>query len=567
MESGVKVYCENLSKTCRCEPGTSLRELAEIEGVRTEWPVLAAIVDNKLRELSFKIYMSHNIRFIDYSHPDGVRTYSRSLNFILQKAVAELYPEYSLVIDYNLQNGMYAEIREPEPEENGTPKLHPLSEEEIALLKRRMQGIIDADLPFSREKIRTEVAVKMFRKNNRPEKALLHELRGKFFTTVYFLDGYPDHFYGPLVCSAGEVSAWDLESFSRGMVLRSPSITSPYKIKSTPFQYKLFDVFKEYSDWCSIVGVGGVGSINSSIMNGRARDLIQLSEALHERKYSRIADEIYKRRDKVKLVLIAGPSSSGKTSTSKRIALQAKVLGLNPVIIEMDNYFVDRDKTPRDADGNYDFEVLGAMDVDFLNQQMNDLFAGKSVELPKFDFAQGKRVFNGNKLTLGEKDILIMEGIHGLNPALTSSIEDERIYKIYASALTSLSLDENNNISTSDCRLLRRIVRDVHFRGMSPESTILRWPSVRRGEINNIFPFQENADIMFNSALLYELPLLKYYAEPYLRRIPANSPASTESMRLLKFLSYIKELQPSEIELIPPTSVMREFIGGSSFEY
>lgn len=567
MESGVKVFCENLSKTCRCEPGTTLGELAVKEGVRTEWPVLAAIVDNKLRELSFKIYMSHNIRFIDYSHPDGVRTYSRSLNFILQKAVAELYPEYSLVIDYNLQNGMYAEIREPELEEDGTPKVHPLSEEEIATLKRRMQGIIDADLPFTREKIRTEVAVKMFLKNNRPEKALLHELRGKFFTTVYFLDGYPDHYYGPLVPSTGAISVWDIESFSRGMVLRSPSITAPYKITATPFQYKLFDVFKEYSDWCSIVGVKGVGSINSSIMNGRARDLIQLSEALHERKYSRIADEIYKRRDKVKLVLIAGPSSSGKTTTSKRIALQAKVLGLNPVVIEMDNYFVDREKTPKDADGNYDFEVLGALDVEFLNEQLNDLFAGKVVELPKFDFAQGKRVFNGTKLVLGEKDILIMEGIHGLNPALTSSVEDERIYKIYASALTSLSLDENNNISTSDCRLLRRIVRDVHFRGMSPESTILRWPSVRRGEISNIFPYQENADIMFNSALLYELPLLKYYAEPYLRRIPANSPASTESMRLLKFLSYIKELQPSEIELIPPTSVIREFIGGSSFEY
>lgn len=407
----------------------------------------------------------------------------------------------------------------------------------------------------------------MFRRNNRPEKALLHELRGKFFTTVYFLDGYPDHFYGPLVESTGALTVWDIEFFSRGFLIKTPPVTKPYQLVKSPYQYKLFDVFKEYSDWCSILGVSGVGVLNNVIQSGRARDLIQIAEGLHERKYAAIADEIYKRRDKVKLVLIAGPSSSGKTTTSKRVALQARVLGLNPVVIEMDNYFVDREKTPRDSDGNYDFESLGAMDTEFLNQQLNDLFDGKTIELPKFDFAVGQRTFNGHKLTLGEKDILIMEGIHGLNPALTDHIPQERIFRIYASALTSLSLDENNNISTSDSRLIRRMVRDNHFRGMKPEDTILRWPSVRRGEITNIFPYQEHADIMFNSALIYELPLLKYYAEPLLRRIPANSPASTESIRLLKFLSYITELQPSEISIIPPTSVMREFIGGSSFEY
>jgi len=563
----IKVYCQNLGKTLHCEPGTTLGQLVSANQLPLKWPVLAAIVDNQLKELTFPVYMPHNIEFIDYSHPDGARTYIRSLNFILQKAAAELYPEYSLVIDYNLQNGMYAELREKENGNDGTPAEVTLTEEEMGTLKRRMQGIIDADLPFSRQKIRTEEAVKMFRANGRPEKALLHELRGKFFTTVYFLDGYADHYYGPLVQSTGAITSWDIETFSRGMMLRSPSITKPYEIFRTPYQYKLFDVFKEYSDWCSILDVRGVGSVNKTIMDGKANDLIQISEALHERKYIRIADEIFSRRDKVRLVLIAGPSSSGKTSTSKRIALQAKVLGLNPVIIEMDNYFVDRDKTPRDSEGNYDFEVLEAMDVEFLNQQLNDLFDGKSVEIPKFDFAQGKRVFNGNVIKLEEKDILIMEGIHGLNPRLTSHVAEDKIYRIYASALTSLSLDENNNISTSDCRLLRRIVRDGNFRGMSPESTILRWPSVRRGEINNIFPFQENAHIMFNSALLYELPLLKYYAEPLLRRIPANSPASIESIRLLKFLSYVQELQPSEIALIPPTSIMREFIGGSSFQY
>jgi len=563
----IKVYCENLNKTFKCEPGTTLSQFAEQCGVKLRWPILAAIVDNQLKELGFQIYISHFIRFIDYSHSDGARTYSRSLNFIFQKAVAELYPNYSLVIDYNLQSGMYAEIRELEPDQDGSPVAVSISQEELETIKKRMQKIIAANLPFTRQKVRTEEAVKLFRANNRPEKAFLNELRGKFFTTVYFLDGYPDHYYGPLTESTGAITTWDIEAFNSGMVLRSPSITKPYTIVRLPYQYKLFEVFKEYSLWCSIIGVHSVASVNDTIIKGNARGLIQLSEALHERKYTLIADEIYKRKDKVKLILIAGPSSSGKTTTSKRVALQAMVLGLNPVIIGMDNYFVDRDKTPKDADGKFDFEVLEALDVEFLNEQLNDLFEGKSIDLPKFDFEQGKRIFPGDKLVLGEKDILIMEGIHGLNPKLTSHIPSEKIFKIYASALTSLSLDENNNISTSDSRLLRRIVRDGNFRGMTPESTIMRWPSVRRGEINNIFPFQENADIMFNSALLYELPLLKYYAEPLLRRIQPNSPASVESIRLLKFLSYIKELQPSEIALIPPTSILREFIGGSSFVY
>ncbi len=563
----VEVFCENINKRVKCEPGTTLAKLAADNYVELKWPTLAAIVDNQLKELGFQIYNSHNIHFIDYSHPDGARTYSRSLNFILQKAVYEIYPQHSLIIDYNLQNGMYAEIRELEPDEDGSPKVVALSEDEVSAIKKRMQQIIDANLPITRQKIRTDVALRMFRETNRTEKASLHEFRGKFFTTVYFLDGYPDHYYGPLVESTGMITSWDFESFGRGLLLRSPSITDPYKIIRTPYQYKLFDVFKEYSDWCSILGVKGVGSLNNAILKGKATELIQISEALHERKYALIADEIFKRRESVKLVLIAGPSSSGKTSTSKRVALQLKVLGLNPVVIEMDNYFVDREKTPKDKDGNYDFEVLGAMDVRFLNQQLNELFEGRVIELPKFDFTQGKRVFTGDKISMGEKDILIMEGIHGLNPDLISHIEPERVYKIYASALTSLSLDENNNISTSDCRLIRRIVRDGNYRGMSPESTILRWPSVRRGELNNIFPYQENAHIMFNSALIYELPLLKYYAEPQLRRIQANSPAYTESIRLLKFLSYIQELQPSEITCVPPTSIIREFIGGSSFKY
>lgn len=563
----IKVFVENLGQSVECKPGTTLTELLSSVGLKLKWPVLAALVDNQLKELRFEIYIPHNIKFIDYSHPDGYRTYTRSLYFVLQKAMYDLYPQYSLILDYTMQNGMYGELREPSPSEDGVAKTVILSEEEISAVRKRMQDIINADLPFTRQKIRSSEAIIMFKANNRPEKAFLHKERGKFFTTVYFLDGYADHYYGPLLNSTGMLTVFNFESFSRGFFIQAPSVTRPYELVKTPYQYKLFDVFKEYSDWSSILGVKSIGTLNYAINKGHSTELIQIAEALHERKYADIADEIYRRRDKIKLVLIAGPSSSGKTTTSKRVALQLKVLGLNPVVIEMDNYFVDREKTPRDEDGNYDFEVLGAMDVDFLNKQLNQLFEGETIELPKFDFSVGKRIFRGDMLKLGEKDILIMEGIHGMNPNLTQQISHDKIYKIYASALTSLSIDENNSISTSDNRLLRRIVRDGKFRGASAEDVIMRWPSVRRGEINNIFPYQENADIMFNSALIFELPLLKYYAEPLLRRIPANSPASTDSIRLLKFLSYIQELQPAEIEKVPPTSVMREFIGGSSFSY
>ncbi len=563
----ITIFCENNGKSYQCEPGTKVSQLIDEAGIKLDWPILAAIVDNQLKELRFELFVTHNVRFVDYTHPDGYRTYLRSLFFVLQKAVADLYPQYSLLLDYSLQNGMYGELRELVNIEDEPPKSVALGEDEILNIKKRMQELIDADLPFTRTKMRTFEAAKLFIAHNCPEKAFLHTERGKFFTTVYFLDGYPDHFYGPLLDSTGSLKVFNFESFSRGFLIQAPNLTKPYEIVKTPYQYKLFDVFKEYSDWCSILGVKNVGTVNSAIKKGRATGLIQIAEALHERKYANIADEIFKRRDNIKLVLIAGPSSSGKTTTSKRVALQLKVLGLNPVVIEMDNYFHDRVDTPRDSDGNYDFEVLGALDVEFLNHQLKELLEGKRVELPKFDFAEGKRTFRGDYLTLQENDILIMEGIHGLNPGLTSQIDDSMKYKIYASALTSLSLDENNSISTSDNRLLRRIVRDGRYRGASAEDVILRWPSVRRGEINNIFPYQENADIMFNSALIFELPLLKYYAEPHLRRIPPNSPASVESIRLLKFLSYIQELQPEEIATVPPTSVMREFIGGSSFSY
>ena len=329
-------------------------------------------------------------------------------------------------------------------------------------------------------------------------------------------------------------------------------------------QDKLYSVLKEHSDWCHIMGVSGVGTLNKCIIEGKAKDLINISEALHERKYARIADMIYSRRDKTRIVAIAGPSSSAKTTTSKRIAMQCRVLGLNPVVIELDNYFVNREFTPRDENGEYDFESLKTMDLKLLNSNLNDLLDGKEIEMPRFNFAEGKREYRGDRLKMSEDDILIMEGIHALNPEMTSEIDNERIFKVYASALTSLSLDENNNISTSDNRLLRRIVRDNRTRGTSPESTILRWPSVRSGETKNIFPFQENADAMFNSALIFELPALKFHVAPLLRRISPRSEAYTEAVRLLKFLDYVVTLSPEEMAAIPPTSIMREFIGGGS---
>ena len=336
------------------------------------------------------------------------------------------------------------------------------------------------------------------------------------------------------------------------------------KVEKMKRQSKIATALKSHSDWCALMGIQGVGTLNDVVKHSRMTELVNLCEALHERKYAEIADKIYERRSEVKIVFIAGPSSSGKTSSSKRLAIQCRILGLNPKVIELDNYFVDRERTPKDEQGNYDFESLYAMDLDFLGKQLNQLLEGKEIEIPKFNFKEGKRSFEGNFMKLEEKDILIMEGIHALNPAMIPNVDNSRVFRVYASALTSLSIDENNNISTSDNRLLRRIIRDNRTRGIVPEETIIRWSSVRRGENRNIFPFQENADAVFNSAHLFELPVLKYYAEPLLRQIAPNSPAYPEATRLLKFLGYIATPSRDDIEVIPPTSIMREFIGGQT---
>lgn len=526
------------------------------------YPVLAALVDHKLKELDYKLAMTHEVEFIGYNHPDGRRTYLRSLCFVLQNAVRELFPDKVLVIDHSLPSGLYCKVIETRKQEDGRCRTLALTQDQLTSIKNRMQEIVSADMPFRKEKMDAVTAEKMFEENNQPEKAELQRSLGKFICSVYFLDGHADTFHGPLLPSTGYLKVFDLLPFAEGFCLQFPSEGDFSKVIPVKTQSKIAATLAEYSDWCSIIRINGIGALNKAISEGHAVELMNLSEALHERKYAAIADQIYARRGQVKAVFIAGPSSSGKTSSSLRIALQCRVLGLVPKVIELDNYFVDREHTPKDSEGNYDFEALEAMDLKLLNSQLNDLFAGKEVELPKFDFKAGRSMPSGKRISLGEKEILIMEGIHALDPAMVPDVDNSKIFRVYASALTSLNVDENNNISTSDNRLLRRMVRDNRVRGITPEETITRWYSVRRGENCNIFPFQENADAAFNSALIYELPMLKYYAEPLLRRIAPSSPAYTEAVRLLKFLDYIVALSPDEISAIPPTSIMREFIGG-----
>jgi uridine kinase len=564
----IRIFCENTKTYVNVPMGMTLKEIfdsmfssAEKEYDRS-LPVLAALVDNKLKSLAYKAISPHNVRFIGYDHPDGRRTYIRSLCFVLQNVVRELYPDKILVIDYSLPSGLYCEIREKGSMDDGRPKVYFVTDDELERIQERMRMLVEADLPFTSRMLSLEECEVLFSRNGQTEKVNLIKTMGKFNHNVSFLDGQADTFYGALTPSTGCLKIFSIIGFNNGFCLQYPLEGEFGKVLPLKRQSKIAMVLKEHSDWCSIMGVKGLGALNLSVMSGEVTDLINLSEALHERKYADIADMIYSRRGSVKIVFIAGPSSSGKTSTSKRLALQCRILGLNPKVIELDNYFVERELTPKDENGEYDFECLGAMDLKLLGQQLNDLLDGKEVDIPRFDFKEGRKYFEGNYMRLQEKDILIMEGIHALNPAMIPDVDNSKVFRVYASALTSLSLDENNNISTSDNRMLRRMVRDNRTRGIVPEDTIIRWQSVRRGENRNIFPFQENADAIFNSAHIFELPVLKYYAEPLLRRIAPTSPAYPEASRMLKFLDCMIALSPAEISAIPPTSILREFIDG-----
>ena len=563
----VEILCTNDGKTRRVKPGSTLLELAqktypEVTDPKTgkNYPTLAVLVDHKLKDMCFQAFFPHEVTFIGYNHPDGRRTYNRSLCFLLQHAVRDVFPDKVLVVEHSLPSGLYCELREGTP---SGPAFKP-DAAGMELLRARMREMVDADIPFTTQKIPSEEAEAIFEAQGQRHKAELRRSLGRYFCRVYYLDGQVDTFHGPMVPSTGYLQVFGLMPFHKGFCLQPPSQTDITRVTPRRPQSKLSATFKEYSAWCHTTGIGGIGTLNKRLLEGGAVKLINLCEARQEREYVRIADLIYAQRDRVKIVFLAGPSSSGKTSSSLRLAQQLRILGMEPKVIELDNYFVSRDRTPLDDDGEYDFEALEAMDLELLGNHLNTLLAGGKVEIPRYDFKQGRPFFEGNFMELDENDILLMEGIHALDPAMVPSVDQTRIFRVYASALTSLNVDENNNISTTDNRLLRRMVRDFRYRGTSPEATILRWPSVRRGENKYIFPFQENADAQFNSALLYELPLLKYYAEPLLRRIHPSSPAYTDAIRLLKFLDYIVALTPEEIAAVPPTSILREFIGGQT---
>ena len=562
----IRIYCENTGSYHDVPMGSTLKELSDkvCPEVGPSLPVLSVLVNNKLKSLDYTVINPHNVRFVGYDHPDGRRTYIRSLCFVLQNVVRKMFPDKVLAIDYSLPSGLYCEIREVSSMEDGRPKVHFVTDDRLQEIEDEMTKIIAADLPFTKVMTELDECERLFAQNNQFEKVDLFKTLGRPYNSVYYLDGQADTFYGPLAPSTGVLKIFNIMGFNDGFCLQYPMDGEPDKVLPMKRQSKLATALKEHSDWCSVMGVRGVGKLNAKVLSGEVVDLINLSEALHERKYAEIANQIYARRGSVKIVFIAGPSSSGKTSTSKRLALQCRILGMNPKVIELDNYFVDREFTPRDDNGEYDFECLGAMDLELLGQQLNDLLDGKEVDIPRFDFVEGRKYFVGNKMQLHEKDILIMEGIHALNPAMIPSVDPSKVFRVYASALTSLSIDENNNISTSDNRMLRRMIRDNRTRGVNPESTIMRWQSVRRGENRNIFPFQENADVIFNSAHIFELPVLRYYAEPLLRRIAPTSPAYVEATRLLRFLGYIVALSPSEIAAVPPTSILREFIDGQT---
>jgi len=551
----IEVIIENINQRRKYPLGTTLLEISEQINHGLSNKPIGAFVNNSLKELDYAIFKPKTIRFIDYTHPDGLRMYVRSLSFILIKAVKNLFPDRHLNIQHSVSNGYYCEFDNPQKE---------VSIPEILQILEEMQRIVDKDIPFIREEILTTEAIELFRKNNQEDKAKLFEHRNLMYTSVYWLEDYPDYFYGYLAPSTGYIKIFDLYKYYDGMLLRVPTAQNPTTVAPIILQNKMFEIFQEYKDWSQIIGVQTVGELNEATRNGTITDLIMVSEALQEKKIVRIADMIVERDPMPRILLLSGPSSSGKTTTAKRIEVQLKVLGIKPQVISLDNYFVDREKTPRDENGEYDFENIDALDLELFNQHLLQLLAGEEVEIPRFSFTIGKRSYCGDYMKMHPNSVLIVEGIHALNPKLTSQISDKEKFKIYVSALTSLCMDDHNRIPTTDNRLIRRIVRDYQYRGYSAQETIKRWPSVRRGEEKYIFPYQEEADVMYNSALLFELGVLKKYAEPILREVSPLCPEYAEATRLIKFFSFLLPISEKDI---PPTSILREFLFGSSFKY
>ena len=553
----LQIYCKNINKS-KCFPiGITLLDIYSGFGLNMPYGPVSAKVNNKVESLTFRVYNNKDVEFLDLCSSSGMRTYVRSLFFVLYKAVEDLYPNGSIVLEHPISKGYYCQLKLDRS----------IGLDDVQRIKQRMKEIIAEDLPFERFEKHTDEVVELFHQKGMNDKVRLLETSGNLYSYYYTLGDTIDYYYGSLLPSTGYLHLFDLVKYYDGLLLQVPNRSNPNKLEEMPKQEKMLEVLKEHRQWNQILGIGTVGDFNKACNAGYATELINVSEALQEKRISQIADEIYHRGQKgypVKLILISGPSSSGKTTFSKRLSVQLMANGLKPYPVSLDDYFVNRVDTPKDENGNYDYESLYALDLDFFNQQLQALLNGEEVELPRFNFNTGMREMSGNRLKVDDNMILILEGIHALNPELTPHIPAENKFKIYVSALTTILLDNHNYIPTTDNRLLRRIIRDYKYRGYSAEETISRWPSVRAGEEKWIFPYQENADVMFNSALLFELAIIKDYAEPILRKVPNNRPEYSEAYRLRKFLEYFIPLQDKEL---PPTSVLREFLGGSSFRY
>ena len=553
MKQKIQIRCKNNKKTQKVEIGSTLFDVFSSFDLKMTHGPVSARVNNKVEGMHYRVYNSKDVEFLDMTSASGSRAYTRTLFFVLCKAVQDIYPNTDVVIDIPVSNGFYVDIRLGRP----------VVDEDVNILRRRMQEIIDSKMPIRRFTVPTEEAIALFQEKGDVEKVKLLKTSGSIYTTYYKIGEYVDYYYGTLLTNTSQLYLFGLEKYYDGMLLRIPSVSNPDVLGEMTRQDKMFDIFKEHHRWQEILGIRTVGDFNQAIDVGHTTDIINISEALQEKKLAKIAEEIAS-REGVKLVLLAGPSSSGKTTSCKRLSIQLAVNGLKPLQISLDDYFVDRDKTPKDENGDFDFESIYALNLDLLNEQFNALFRGEEVELPKYDFPSGKSVKSGKMLKLEPNNVLVVEGIHALNPELTAHVPEEQIFRVYASALTTILLDNHNYIPTTDNRLLRRIIRDYKYRGVSAQETIRRWPSVRAGENKWIFPFQENADAMLNTAMLYELSVLKMQAEPLLQQVPENCEEFAEAYRLLKFLKYFKGIPYNNL---PPTSLLREFLGGSSFHY
>ena len=553
MKQVIQIRCKNNKKSQKVEIGSTLFDIFSAFDLKMTHGPVSARVNNKVEGMHYRVYNSKDVEFLDMTSSSGSRAYTRTLFFVLCKAVQDIYPATDVVIDIPVSNGFYVDIRLGRP----------VVDEDVNIIRRRMQEIIDARMPIRRFTVPTEEAVALFQEKGDVEKVKLLKTSGAIYTTYYKIGDYVDYYYGTLLTNTSQLYLFGLEKYYDGMLLRIPSLKNPDVLGEMTRQDKMFEIFKEHHRWQSILGIRTVGDFNQAIDANYSTGIINISEALQEKKIAKIAEEIASRKG-VKLVLLAGPSSSGKTTSCKRLSIQLAVNGLKPLQISLDDYFVDREKTPKDASGEYDYESIYALDLDLINEQFNALFRGEEVELPKYDFQSGKSKKSSNKLKMNDNNVLVVEGIHALNPELTAHIPQEQIFRVYASALTTILLDNHNYIPTTDNRLLRRIIRDYKYRGVSAQETIHRWPSVRAGENKWIFPFQENADAMLNTAMLYELAVIKTQAEPLLQQVPENCEEYAEAYRLLKFLKYFKGIPYNNL---PPTSLLREFLGGSSFHY